>query len=221
MLCQRPPRLMLDAEFLHPSVEFVLLPEQMGFHLVDCGYDPVERGDICHTLGCVRCRFRERCGFPEHVPGFVHERIFLRHGDRYGLGIGRPGPFHGIQREQVGGQIMTENRFNGAINRYNYVLTLADMTVTSSKRNGNLTFNDILYLNMIRYIPDCTASKIADAAHVAKSSVTVKINSLCDRGLVVRKRSEDDGRVWYLGLSPVWRRPSSWRMPCCPMPLLF
>lgn len=97
---------------------------------------------------------------------------------------------------------MTENRFNGAINRYNYALTLADMTVTSSKRNGNLTFNDILYLNMIRYISDCTASKIADAAHVAKSSVTVKINSLCDRGLVVRKRSEDDGRVWYLGLSP-------------------
>lgn len=73
--------------------------------------------------------------------------------------------------------------------------------MASGRSGRGLTYNDILYLNPINYIPDCTASKISDVLHVAKSSVTIKVNELCDKGYVERIPSATDGRIRYLVLS--------------------
>ncbi len=97
---------------------------------------------------------------------------------------------------------MSDRELMETMGRYHYALTLTDLSVMASGRDGRgLTYNDILYLNLIDYIPDCTASKIADVLHVAKSSVTIKVNDLCDKGYVERIPSETDGRVRYLVLS--------------------
>lgn len=106
------------------------------------------------------------------------------------------------RRKEAGGASMSDRELMETMGRYHYALTLTDLSVMASGRDGRgLTYNDILYLNLIDYIPDCTASKIADVLHVAKSSVTIKVNDLCDKGYVERIPSETDGRVRYLVLS--------------------
>ena len=49
---------------------------------------------------------------------------------------------------------------------------------------------------------ECTVSKIADALKITKSAVTLKINELVKQGVVIKKQSEKDKRVYYLELSP-------------------
>ncbi|MEC1671242.1 MarR family winged helix-turn-helix transcriptional regulator [Bacillus mojavensis] len=66
----------------------------------------------------------------------------------------------------------------------------------------NLTYNSLLYLEMILYNENCTASFLADTLHVARSAVTVKINELVSKGLVIKTPSKTDKRVSYLKVSP-------------------
>ena len=73
--------------------------------------------------------------------------------------------------------------------------------------NGNdyyngLSYNSILYINVMEQMKECTVSKIADALKITKSAVTLKINELVKQGVVIKKQSEKDKRVYYLELSP-------------------
>lgn len=62
----------------------------------------------------------------------------------------------------------------------------------------SVTYNSILYLDIIAYHENCTVSYIADVLHVARSAVTLKVKELERQGLVTKTRSEEDGRVHYL-----------------------
>ena len=73
--------------------------------------------------------------------------------------------------------------------------------MNSNKFNGKITYNSLLYLDLISYNPNCTVSYIADSLNIARSSVTIKIIELEKLGLVVKHQSEHDKRVFYLSLS--------------------
>ena len=72
----------------------------------------------------------------------------------------------------------------------------ADPSTTS-----NISYKDMLYLDIIHDTEGCTVSKLAELACVTKPTVAVRINSMVKRGLVVKVPSETDGRVIHIELS--------------------
>ena len=66
---------------------------------------------------------------------------------------------------------------------------------------GSMSFQDMLYLDIIHYHDGCTASFIADSLGIARSAVTVRLNRLERNGWISRSRSESDGRQYILSLS--------------------
>ena len=73
--------------------------------------------------------------------------------------------------------------------------------MNSNKINSKITYNSLLYLDLISYNQSCTVSYIANSLNIARSSVTIKINELEKLGLVVKNQSEHDKRVYYLSVS--------------------
>lgn len=85
---------------------------------------------------------------------------------------------------------------NESFSRLYSALTLMELRMFHSGcGDGRLSYNDVLYLTLVRSIPECTAGRMAEAIGVSKSAVTLKLNSLEDRGLVMRVRKESDRRV--------------------------
>ena len=90
-----------------------------------------------------------------------------------------------------------------ALDKYYYI-----MTVNEHKRLGSkvicsdITYNSILYLDLIAYTPDCTPSKLAEILNVSKSAVTSKSAEMIRQGLIESVKSETDKRVHYLKLTP-------------------
>ena len=78
--------------------------------------------------------------------------------------------------------------------------TLREMN--QGKVYGNLTYNSLLYLEVILYNENCTASFLAETLCVARSAVTVKVNELVEKGIVTKTPSVTDKRVNYLRVSP-------------------
>jgi DNA-binding transcriptional ArsR family regulator len=92
---------------------------------------------------------------------------------------------------------------SGSLNNLMSSWTIIELRMMASRSQDNaLTFNSILYLDMISFTEDCTVTKLADILKVSKPTVTSKINELVDMGLVVKTRSDTDGRVSFLDLSP-------------------
>lgn len=90
------------------------------------------------------------------------------------------------------------------INNFYYHMALYELQVMNgSDYYHNLSYNSLLYLNVIDLMEDCTVSKIADALNITKSAVTMKLNELEKQGAVVKVKSEKDRRVTYVKLSPV------------------
>lgn len=90
-----------------------------------------------------------------------------------------------------------------AIDRLYYMLTLHELR--QMHRNtyyANITYNSMLYMDLIHYTSPCTVSTLADALHITKSAVTLKVADLIKQGLVVKTQSDKDRRVYYLCLSP-------------------
>ncbi|VDG98431.1 Uncharacterized protein conserved in archaea [Lysinibacillus sphaericus] len=71
-----------------------------------------------------------------------------------------------------------------------------------NKVYGNLSYNSLLYMEVILYNENCTASFLADTLHVARSAVTVKVNELVSKGIVTKTPSVTDKRVNYLNVTP-------------------
>lgn len=65
-----------------------------------------------------------------------------------------------------------------------------------------LSYNSILYLNVIDLTTDCTISKLAKLLNITKSAVTLKINELEKQGVITKTQSSKDKRVYYLTISP-------------------
>ncbi len=66
---------------------------------------------------------------------------------------------------------------------------------------GRLPYNSVLYLDIILFNPGCTITQIAEMLGVTKATVTITVNRLEQKGMVVRRRSESDGRVRHLYVS--------------------
>ena len=75
----------------------------------------------------------------------------------------------------------------------------------SGRFGSHVDYRSLLYLDLIRYEEGCTASKISEMLGVDKSTVSKKIDSLVARGMAVKVRDPDDGRIQRLALSEEWR----------------
>ena len=75
----------------------------------------------------------------------------------------------------------------------------------SGRFGSDVDYRSLLYLDLIRYEEGCTASKISEMLGVDKSTVSKKIDFLVARGMAVKVRDPDDGRIQRLALSEEWR----------------
>lgn len=75
----------------------------------------------------------------------------------------------------------------------------------SGRFGSDVDYRSLLYLDLIRYEEGCTASKISEMLGVDKPTVSKKIDSLVARGMAVKVRDPDDGRIQRLALSEEWR----------------
>ncbi len=89
---------------------------------------------------------------------------------------------------------------NEILNKMYHDMAIEELGRAYSKEVvNNLSYHDVLYLNIIEAHPnEYTSSKIADLLGITRPSVTQKINELCKKGYVVRTQSEIDKRVYYL-----------------------
>ena len=85
------------------------------------------------------------------------------------------------------------------VRRFFYTLSLNELNMMNHNQLcPDVSYNTLLYLDLISFIPDCTASKIAQQLHISKPAVTSKINDLIAQGLVKKVQSQKDKRVYYL-----------------------
>lgn len=90
-----------------------------------------------------------------------------------------------------------------SINELYYELVLENLrSMNKDKLYNNLTYNSLLYLEVIQLNENCTPSFLAETLHVARSAVTIKVNELIAKGLVIKTPSQEDKRVYHLKVSP-------------------
>lgn len=93
--------------------------------------------------------------------------------------------------------------FTEAMNYFYYRSAVSELrTMHGGNYSPGLSYHSLLYLNIIAGTEDCTVSKLADILGLTRSAVTIKMNELVRRGFVYKKRSREDGRVWFLRLTP-------------------
>lgn len=93
-----------------------------------------------------------------------------------------------------------------SLNRYYYDTTVGDLRQLSRTGGGELSYNSIMYLDVISYQRAqglCTVSTLAQTLHITKSAATIKVNDLAKLGLVSKTRSETDRRVVQLDVTPM------------------
>lgn len=89
------------------------------------------------------------------------------------------------------------------INSFYYHMSLYELQLMNGGDYYNgLSYNSLLYINVIEQTENCTVSKLAEALHITKSAVTIKINELVKQKIVLREQSLADKRVYFLRLSP-------------------
>ena len=90
-----------------------------------------------------------------------------------------------------------------AINRLFYQMSLSELRLMNEKMlYPHVTYNSLLYLDLITYYAPCTISSLAALLHISKPAVTMKVNELIRQGLVQKVQSEADRRVYYLSVRP-------------------
>lgn len=89
------------------------------------------------------------------------------------------------------------------MNGFYYHMSLYELQLMNGSDYFNgLSYNSILYINVIEQTKNCTVSRLAEMLHITKSAVTIKINELVRQKIVVKEQSTFDKRVFYLKLSP-------------------
>jgi len=88
------------------------------------------------------------------------------------------------------------------LNQFFYSMTINELQLMNTKfQSLNITYNSLLYLDIISYTNNCTITFLAQSLHISKSAVTIKINEMVKQGLIIKEQSEDDKRVFYLKLN--------------------
>jgi len=86
--------------------------------------------------------------------------------------------------------------------RQYYSRTLSELRMMNQVHVAEgVTFNSVLYMDLIAYTEDCTVSKLAEMLNVSKASVTIKVNELVSGGFVEKTVSETDRRIHILRIS--------------------
>ena len=89
------------------------------------------------------------------------------------------------------------------LERFYYELSLNELKLMNESRSlPNLTYNSLLYLDIIDYTENCTVSLLAERLSISKPAVTMKVNELIKQGWLEKTQSENDRRVFYLTLRP-------------------
>lgn len=92
------------------------------------------------------------------------------------------------------------------LNQYYYDTTVCDLRQLGRTGGGELSYNSIMYLDVISYQQNdkgCTVSSLAKTLHISNSAATLKVNELVKMNLVRKTRSETDRRVVYLSVTDV------------------
>lgn len=88
------------------------------------------------------------------------------------------------------------------IKDYYYKLTMNELKLMNHDEDDwSISYNSLLYLELINMIPECTGSMLAELLGISKSAVTLKINELIKLGHVIKEQSNQDKRVYYLRVS--------------------
>lgn len=96
----------------------------------------------------------------------------------------------------------TDDRIKRCIDRFYLSMSASEIRESFLYESVNrLPYNTVLYLNLIGLNPGITQSEIGDKLGVSKSTVTLTVSRLESKGLIVRERSDEDGRVRKLRLS--------------------
>lgn len=85
------------------------------------------------------------------------------------------------------------------INHFYYQMSLQELRLMNSDDYFHgLSYNSLLYLDVISQTPQCTVSKLSALLHITKPAVTLKVNELVRQGFLKKTQSDDDKRVYYL-----------------------
>lgn len=79
-----------------------------------------------------------------------------------------------------------------------------DMSLKELNRAHNdleVSYQDLLYMDIIYFHPDTTVSYIAEALNIAGTAVTVRLNRMEKNGWITRTRSESDRRQYIISLT--------------------
>jgi len=82
--------------------------------------------------------------------------------------------------------------------------------IRSQGLDFDLSYLDMVYLDLILLEDRCTPSLIAERLGIARSAVTVRLNKLEKNGFIDRTRNDEDKRSSVLGLTEMgmeWFRP--------------
>lgn len=82
--------------------------------------------------------------------------------------------------------------------RFYLDMAVNELRLANCSRYQKITYNSLLYLDLIAYHENCTVSYLAEVLHIAKSAVTLKIHELEKLGLVEKRQSAADKRIYYL-----------------------
>ncbi len=92
------------------------------------------------------------------------------------------------------------SKLSDVITKFYHDLSISELRLQNSLgEHSKLTYNDMLYLDIIRAYPGrYTSTQIADLLCVSRPSVTKKVKELIKKGYVTRRQSPVDKRVYYL-----------------------
>ncbi|MGL5972851.1 MAG: MarR family transcriptional regulator [Oscillospiraceae bacterium] len=89
-----------------------------------------------------------------------------------------------------------------SINKLLYSTTINELSLMTNKfLSEDITYNSILYLDIIGLTENCTVTKLSEMLKISKPAVTAKVNELIKKGFVLKKQSTEDKRVYYLMLT--------------------
>lgn len=73
--------------------------------------------------------------------------------------------------------------------------------IRDSEYGEKLTYINILHLYIISHTEKITVSELANKLKISRPAITQKINDLEKLGMIVKTRSNEDKRVFYISLS--------------------
>ena len=91
-----------------------------------------------------------------------------------------------------------------SLNQYYFDMTVSGLRRLGRTGGGELSYNSMMYLDVISYQSAAgarTVSTLAETLHISRSAATIKVGELVRQGLVVKTRSAEDHRVFFLTVS--------------------